>query len=286
MYEDKELLRDLWTSQLPIKFELAREDVASLEQPQPVFLLVPRISYFPLCWDKVKTYFKQFISDDVKLEHMWLEFNGQTLRWNIPIGVLYDLFAAPDQNNDMQSSMIMLNSALPWAIRVHFKNFPQDELLKCDSLDVVEAHLIMQIKEADVLKHKEHVMPSFQKKDHNHLWRGMLEDRFDEFWIINRKLMEPDNADGFKYIPFRLYEKGDPSYTQKLVKPVNEDNSRSCLKDLVAQVISDGVEALDSGKKQIWIQGIRVPLETPLQWLAVNMSHPDNFIHIVVSSSS
>lgn len=37
----------------------------------------------------------------------------------------------------------------------------------------------------------------------------MISDRFDQFWAINRKLMEyPAEENGFRYIPFRIYQVG------------------------------------------------------------------------------
>lgn len=62
------------------------------------------------------------------------------------------------------------------------------------------------LKEADVLKHRGQVVSTMQKKDHNQLWLGLVNDKFDQFWAINRRLMEPTgDLDGFKHIPLRCY---------------------------------------------------------------------------------
>lgn len=63
------------------------------------------------------------------------------------------------------------------------------------------------LKEADVLKHRGQVISVMQKKDHNQLWAGLLNDKFDQFWAINRRLMEcsGDGGDTFKHIPLRFY---------------------------------------------------------------------------------
>ncbi|KAM6365517.1 autophagy protein 5 isoform 6-T8 [Alca torda] len=110
-----------------------------------------------------------------------------------PIGLLFDLHAS--------------NTALPWSITVHFKNFPEKDLLHCHSKDVIEAHFMACIKEADALKHKSQVINEMQKKDHKQLWMGLQNDKFEQFWAINRKLMEyPPEDSGFRYIPFRIYQ--------------------------------------------------------------------------------
>ncbi|MGH0152582.1 UNVERIFIED_CONTAM: hypothetical protein FKN15_063571 [Acipenser sinensis] len=63
------------------------------------------------------------------------------------------------------------------------------------------------IKEADALKHKGQVINEMQKKDHKQLWMGLQNDKFDQFWAINRKLMEYSVEEGgFRYIPFRIYQ--------------------------------------------------------------------------------
>lgn len=62
------------------------------------------------------------------------------------------------------------------------------------------------LKEADVLKHRGQVVSRMQKKDHNQLWLGLVNDKFDQFWSVNRRLMEPISEDGFKYIPIRCYK--------------------------------------------------------------------------------
>lgn len=62
------------------------------------------------------------------------------------------------------------------------------------------------LKEADVLKHRSQVVSTMQKKEHNQLWMGLVNDKFDQFWAINRKLMESTpESNGFKYIPMRIY---------------------------------------------------------------------------------
>lgn len=180
---------------------------------------------------------------------MWLEFNGIPLKWHIPIGVLMDLY-----HNDIQ---------LPWNIVVHFDKFPEDVLMHCHNKfvqpinflfklisnknvtyfllnfrEVVESYFLSCIKEADVLKHRGQVVSNMQKKDHTQLWLGLLNDKFDQFWAVNRKLMEATSDDGFKYIPFRCYTSED-KYIQKLVKPLNEDGQRKTLKHLLNEVFPD-----------------------------------------------
>lgn len=49
---------------------------------------------------------------------MWLEFNGQPIKWHFPIGVLFDLH----MGNEPQ---------LPWNLTVHFDKFPEECIFRC-----------------------------------------------------------------------------------------------------------------------------------------------------------
>lgn len=61
------------------------------------------------------------------------------------------------------------------------------------------------LKEADALKHKGQIISQMQKKDHKQLFLGLMNDKFDQFWAVNRRLMESVEQEGFKNIPLRCY---------------------------------------------------------------------------------
>jgi len=54
MANDREVLREIWEGRLPVCFQLNSEEVYSLQAPDPYYLMVPRLSYFPLVTDKVR----------------------------------------------------------------------------------------------------------------------------------------------------------------------------------------------------------------------------------------
>lgn len=53
MANDREILREIWEGKLPVCFQLDENEVYELQQPDPFYLMVPRLSYFPLVIDKV-----------------------------------------------------------------------------------------------------------------------------------------------------------------------------------------------------------------------------------------
>ncbi|XP_078001380.1 autophagy protein 5-like [Glandiceps talaboti] len=261
MADDREILRDIWEGRLPIAFSLSPDEVTAMEQPEPYYMLVPRQSYLTLVTDKVQKHFKKY-ADEENAGEVWFEYEGQPIRWHIPVGVLFDLYAH--------------RAALPWNITIHFQQFPEEELIRCKNKDVIEAHFMSSVKEADCLKHRSQVINGMQKKDHKQLWMGLQNDKFDQFWAINRRLMEHTADEPFKFIPFRICQVDKPSQ-QSLFRPVTDDGEPVTLGNLLKHV---GV-AENPGFK-ICIQGIEPPLDTPIQWLSEHLSHPDNFLYISI----
>lgn len=269
MADDREVLREIWDGRLPICFQLAESEVNTIHQPDAFYLMVQRLSYFPVVTDKVRKHFIRHVHADYQQNEMWLEYNGQPLKWHYPIGVLFDLYA--------------FDVVLPWSVVVHFQKFPDNELLRCSGKEAAEAYFMTTVKEADALKHRGQVISSMQKRDHNQLWLGLQNDKFDQFWSVNSKLMEHTNEELFRHIPFRIYQLDKP-FQQKLFQPTGDGGEPTLLRDVIAKLVP---KALDRDKKlRVVIQGIEPPMSTPLQWLSEHLSHPDNFLHICVISSS
>ncbi|XP_040589116.1 autophagy protein 5 isoform X8 [Mesocricetus auratus] len=160
MTDDKDVLRDVWFGRIPTCFTLYQDEITEREA-EPYYLLLPRVSYLTLVTDKVKKHFQKALRQE-DVSEIWFEYEGTPLKWHYPIGLLFDLLAS--------------SSALPWNITVHFKSFPEKDLLHCPSKDAVEAHFMSCMKEADALKHKSQVINEMQKKDHKQLWMGLQND--------------------------------------------------------------------------------------------------------------
>lgn len=268
MADDREVLRILWDGRIPVCFTLSKDEVFTMEQPEPFYLLLPRVSYLPIVTDKVQKHFQRAIKPEVSTTGIWFDFNGQPLKWHHPIGVLFDLYGS--------------KKFLPWNITVHFEDFPEDELIRCESKEVVESYFMSAVKEADSLKHKSQIINSMQKKDHKQLWLGLNNDKFEQFWSVNKRLMERSGDEFFKNIPFRIHQRDAP-FVQNLARPVSESGEVHTLKHLLVESLpSVFASEEDFEQMRIIIHGIEVPLETPLQWLSEHFSHPDNFLHIVL----
>jgi autophagy-related protein 5 len=266
MADDKEILREVWEGKLPVCFRLAENEWGSNE-PDEIYLMISRQTYFPLVCDKIQRHFSEYVLTSNKTNPIWLDYNGTPLKWNYQVGLLYDLYANEGYEN---------SSNIPWYVNVHFEKCP-DEILECSSKEIVESYYLSTVKEADALKHKGKIINEMQKKDHKQLWYGIQSDKFDQFWSINKKLMEVTDGECFKSIPFRIYQNDKP-FVQKIFEPIGENGKKRTFEDLLKVVYGETYKNF----KLILIQGITPSFETPIQWLSEHLSYPDNFLHICV----
>jgi autophagy-related protein 5 len=163
------------------------------------------------------------------------------------------------------------------------QDFPEDEIMRLNSRSLIESNFMSTIKEADFLKHRSQIINSMQKKDHNQLWLGLLNDKFDQFWQVNRRLMERSNGELFRSLPIRFYKSSDNHYQQLAIKPVDESGRILQFRDLLTNILPEVDQQELDDQKTRWrfvIHGIEPPLDTPLQWLSEHLSYPDNFLHI------
>ena len=149
----------------------------------------------------------------------------------------------------------------------------------------MEAHFMSMLKEADCLKHRSVVMNAMKKNDHKQLWMGLCNDKFEQFWAVNKRLMERVNSEPFRAIPLKMYM-NDGSMVQRLFKAVSNTGELHTfgqfLESCFAHILDDSGLVL-SDKYKVTIQGVTPPLEAPMQWVSEHLSYPDNFLHVVVS---
>jgi len=183
-----------------------------MHRPEPYYMMVPRITYFPIVLDRVVKYFNRFMEQGKNnSEDMWLDYDGQPIKWQHQIGLSWDLFGSAYD--------------LPWRLILHFSDFPSKDLVRCNTKSSIKSIFMSSIKEADALKHKGSVTKNMLEKEQNNLWSSLVNDKFDQFWSINKRLMDKVDNELYKYVPFRLYFP-DYTYTQKAIRPCTLEKQR------------------------------------------------------------
>ena len=151
---------------------------------------------------------------------------------------------------------------------------------RCPNKEVVQNYFFQRLKEADFLKqHKTKVVSDLVKKDFKQVWTSFYQHKFEEFWLINQKLMKPIESDTFRLIPFKIYTP-DQRVIQASFPSMLTESTAATLGDLIEKFYPNTKSV--TGDCQILIHGVEVEKHLSLQWIATNLSYPDNFVHICI----
>lgn len=85
MANDREVLRLIWDGKIPICFIPDPTEIEVSQHPEPMFLMVSRLTYLPLVTEKVTKHFGRHVNNEHQ-DEVWFECNGRALKWNCPIG--------------------------------------------------------------------------------------------------------------------------------------------------------------------------------------------------------
>eukprot|EP00850_Spirogloea_muscicola_P006609 SM000031S11618 [mRNA] locus=s31:731739:734553:+ [translate_table: standard] len=167
------LRRDVWRGAIPLRVELAHNEVTTLTAPPPLFLMAPRIGYLPLLAQSLRQHFQVALPPGQ--DTVWLDYQGLPLKWQIPTGVLYDL--------------LVLVSSGPWPLTVHFRSYPSSVLLDWSDEDNIKWSYINALKEAWFIMHgNARPVMGLSEADHRELWRSVVQAEDRQYHSILHKL--------------------------------------------------------------------------------------------------
>ncbi|KAG2200649.1 hypothetical protein INT47_005805 [Mucor saturninus] len=276
---DLEISKNIWNGKIPLKITLdpTETDVYGNDKVwDPVYLEVPRCSYLPLVTRQIQQIYTGLgmqVPEDAFLSVWYEDSNKQPLKWHYPIGLLFDIYSSLD--------------SLPWSITLRFKNIPTDTVLLKPTPETMQDMFMAMVKEADFLRNgtTKKVM-NLSKRDQSQLWQSLALDRFDEFWAVNRQLVEYSNS-SLRNIPLRIYLPDNCPVIQEPVSFYGDSEKQETLtvKDVLRKLIPDLFVSEETLHLiSILVHGVELPLDTPISWAYENLSFADNFLHVVVIS--
>ncbi len=279
--------REVWDGSIPIRLELAKQDVSTFEPPMPFYLQAPRMAYLPLALAAAKAYFANYVpSVSCTDREMWVEYKNVPLRWHLPTGVLFDLFAHGDE--------------LPWGLTLHFSGVEAKALLPYEDESSIKRHFRQALKEATCLRYGTcKRVNNLSKAQMEQLWSSLNDNKFDCFSPINTELLRlsqsgPAGLGEIKRLPLRILLPHLPSPIQQPVQPFKDDGSLTTLGEVLSQLLpgqfpAGSKAASDAGspsdetdRPRVIVQGIEAPLSTPALWLCQQMAYADTMLYICV----
>ena len=203
---NREIRRKVWDGALPLKIDIEYSDISSIEPPRSFYVLAPRLNYLFSFLKELKEHFDEYAPPNAleNYEDMWFEYNKVPLKWNTPLGVLYDTLVGSAQDAD-----------LPWCITFHYRGFPEDKILAMSGLNFIKYSYINALKESTVLRtgSATAILSNMSKKDETRMLDGMLQHNFDAFWEINAPLCDKEVGE-LKAIAVRIYSNKYHTFVQ------------------------------------------------------------------------
>ena len=136
----------IWNGLVPLEIRLANSECNTYDQSESYLIAVPRISYLPLLLPKLHAFFRQLlIKEDTEAWHGWFSFENVPLKWQFPIGLLYDIYSGAsdrlqDENGHSSKKTSQTSSPVEpmpeaqrtWQLTLHFDDYPAEVLVRLD----------------------------------------------------------------------------------------------------------------------------------------------------------
>ncbi|EGV61613.1 autophagy protein 5 [Yamadazyma tenuis] len=256
MTEVLKIRHKLWNGSINVRIEF---DDGSPE-PKEYLLTVPRVSYLPIHFKDMVLYFRNF---GPVQEPIWLEYNGIPLKWNLPVGVLYDYYHLPkilDRRHQLPILELTVRSGSKWPgdlIPFDYKGEIDYEKTMCDNF-------FNQLKQSSfVANGNSKLVMNLSKDNSTRLWQSIVSHDLNEYENLNKKIL-PKRVSKF---PIKIYLPGTPII--QLPIALNDEFGH----------ILDQFPGFDAYIHGIQVNNIR-SLEIAELWRVFR--HSDNFLYIVM----
>lgn len=211
----REHQNNLWKGEIPVQFDihpseaiqhsfLQANDSSMSDHSMKIpsfFKMLSRINYLGIYLEEITQYFRPFVRHQDS-DGVWLEYNGEPLKWNAPIGVLYDYLCSwYDEQR---------HTTLPWRITVRFFAFPRDRIPELQNDEDFQWNFINNLKESFFVQYNNTtaIMTNLTKVQQQEMWQSIKSMEFGIFDSSFNQMMDGylryENSSR-KRIPVKIY---------------------------------------------------------------------------------
>lgn len=256
-------------------------------------LLVYRLLYFPLHYPHIVQFFSDITGSDLTATPVWLEYENVPLKWNLPVGVLYDLLYLLGKKDPREPWVLelkhhSLSSPYPSDKIIPFENEGKTSLYEKTTCQVVMNHLKQSCY---VVNGNSRAMVNLSESNSRALWDSIRTHDYGIFSTIIAYL-DPkatnsntlDRTAAYNKVPIKVYLAGSSTLIQVPVTVFEKDKPRS-LESVLQTCLPSVFGSTTVGRALI--HGIDVDLlfNRPILEVWQTFRHMDNFLYITVLAS-
>lgn len=272
------LKEKIWNGSVKIKILFDLEDGGDKKE----FLVnIPRLSYFPVYFDSIVSYFKIFV---VEILHspVWLAYEDVPIKWNLPVGVLYDNLFLP--------SRLMLDQTRTWTLDLKYKQYPEEHIIpfiyknEDDTINYirsVEEVLINQLKQSCyVMCGNSKPIMTLSQDDTTYLLESIRTHNLKLYGEISKKIRQ----NLIQKIPMKIYISGTNNVINAPVDPKQHKTIESILQTYLPNLLRDKVAL-------VYIHGINADdllqeEESDLVEIWQYFKYLDNFLYVIIIANN
>jgi autophagy-related protein 5 len=258
---------------IPLSFDMHESEVTSLHRPPTFYVMAPRLSYLPLVSRSARESFQE-AAPDVGESGIWFEYDNKPLRWNIPVGVLFDYHGNNSNGKD----------DIPFKIIIRFQGFPKSNLIPCAGELDAEKVFFHSMKQALCLRYgSAKKLMDMPRPSQESLWEGVVFGKFEKYWQSCSNILVSE-GEKQPQVPIRVIVR-TPETANEIARsiqgavPWTEDMT---LQRAVETILTNNEKYLDVNKCRVVVQGVHPPLDAPLTDVWLEMCSYDLFLYIVV----
>lgn len=227
-----------WDSKVPLKITLAQSEITTIDNPPPLYIQGARMGYINSVVPEALLYFRHVLPPGK--DTPWFDSNGIPLRWQTPLGVLYDLMTAKDEK--------------PWALTIHFRGYPSSDLLPWTGPESLRAAFINSLKEAAYIHAgSSAAVMGMASATQNDLWKSIEDSNFGQYYRISESMgMTSGKQEKRRHsLPVRVFirngqgsaSKADSlQYTSRPLAAAREDLSQKSLGEALEDLLPEYFE--------------------------------------------